>query len=90
MNNNHITQNSGVNVLVEWIHYATTKDINLILTYMTYYRLRREIWNVHYSCFCLTIVNCDWVNNSTRVKIDELSFTSISSTITLCIYRLIK
>jgi len=44
---------------------------------MPYYGVIVEIWEVNYTKFIVPVFKCKWVDNKTRVKVDELGLTLV-------------
>ena len=44
---------------------------------MAYYGIIEEIWEVDYTKFSILVFNCKWVDNKSRIKIDESGFTLV-------------
>lgn len=65
------TQNSGVTLDAESMHFSTSKDKNPIMGCMPYYGYIEEIWEVDYTKFIVPIFKCKWVNNNTSMQTEE-------------------
>jgi len=60
------------------MQFSTSKDTNPVLGPMAYYGFIKEIWEVHYTKFSIPVFKCKWVDNKSRVKIDESGFTLVN------------
>ena len=53
-----IVQNSGVTLEPESIHFASSKDNNLVMATISYYGIIEEIWDVDYVKFRVPVFKC--------------------------------
>ena len=74
--NNHVTQNSGVNVSATTLQVSSSKDKNPHTGVIEYYGVLVEIWELEYLMAKRVVFKCDWVD-SRWVKIDDLGFTIV-------------
>ena len=56
---------------------ASAKDKNPVLGEMCFYGVAKEIWDLDYNMFKICCFKCDWVDNKSGVKVDELGFTLV-------------
>lgn len=70
-------QNSGVMVVAEAMHFASSKDKNPILASISYFGVIEEIWEVDYTKFKVPVFKCKWVDSKSGVQTDELGFTLV-------------
>lgn len=75
--NDSVTQNSGVSLVASIMQYASVKDNNPVFGEMTFYGVVTEIWDLNYNKFCIPIFKCDWVDNNSGIRHDELGFTCV-------------
>jgi len=71
------TQNSGVMVVAESMHFSSSKDKYLIMASMCYFGVIEDIWIIDYTSFRVPIFKCKWVDSNIGVKIDDLGFTLV-------------
>ncbi|KAL0544456.1 hypothetical protein IC582_019571 [Cucumis melo] len=57
--------------------WLSTRDKNLVMSDMTFYGVIREIWEIDYHQLSFILFKCDWVDNRSGVKVDELGFTIV-------------
>ncbi|KAL4022786.1 hypothetical protein IC575_016531 [Cucumis melo] len=50
---------------------------NPVMSDMTFYGVIREIWEIDYHQLSFILFKCDWVDNRSGVKVDELGFTIV-------------
>ena len=60
------TQNSGVSIIAKNVQFSSSKDKNPVKSEMTFYDVIREIWEIDYITFRLSIFLCDWVESCPR------------------------
>ncbi|KAL4020802.1 hypothetical protein IC575_019589 [Cucumis melo] len=70
-------QNSGVSITATTMQVSSSKDKNPIMSDMTFYGVIREIWEIDYHQLSFILFKCDWVDNRSGVKVDELGFTIV-------------
>ncbi|XP_020235601.1 uncharacterized protein LOC109815320 [Cajanus cajan] len=70
-------QNSGVTIQAESVHFASSKDKNLITTSMSYFRVIQDIWEIAYVTFRLPLLKCERVDGNTGVWTNDLGFTLV-------------
>ncbi|KAA0063905.1 transposase [Cucumis melo var. makuwa] len=70
-------QNSGVSITATMMQVSSSKDKNPVMSDMTFYGVIREIWEIDYHQLSFILFKCDWVDNRSRVKVDELGFTIV-------------
>ena len=58
-------QNSGVTLEAKSMHFASSKDNNLVMATISYYRAIEEIWEVDYVKFRVPVFKCKWVDSNT-------------------------
>ncbi|KAL4025739.1 hypothetical protein IC575_014144 [Cucumis melo] len=56
---------------------SSSKDKNPVMSDMTFYGVIREIWEIDYHQLSFILFKCDWVDNRSGVKVDELGFTIV-------------
>jgi len=74
---NNSVQNSGVSVHSHSDHFCSASDNNLIQTSIHYDGVIKDIWELDYSEFRVTVFKCLWVNGNTRVHQDKMGFTLV-------------
>lgn len=57
---------------------SSSKVNNLITTSMLFYRIIKEIWELNFNIFSITMFLFDWVESKNGVKVDDLEFTVVS------------
>ncbi|KAM6593613.1 hypothetical protein CsatA_001316 [Cannabis sativa] len=72
-----MVQNSGVCIVAESLHFATSKDNNPVSGTMTYYGVVNEIWELDYILFRIALFKCEWVDVNVGIRTDELGFTLV-------------
>ncbi|TYK22831.1 transposase [Cucumis melo var. makuwa] len=70
-------QNSGVSITATTMQVSSSKDKNPVMSDMTFYGVIREIWEIDYHQLSFILFKCDWVDNRSGVKVDELGFTIV-------------
>ncbi|KAL0561465.1 hypothetical protein IC582_001893 [Cucumis melo] len=70
-------QNSGVSITATTMQVCSSKDKNPVMSDMTFYGVIREIWEIDYHQLSFILFKCDWVDNRSGVKVDELGFTIV-------------
>ncbi|KAL0552256.1 hypothetical protein IC582_011364 [Cucumis melo] len=70
-------QNSGVSITATTMQVSSSKDKNPVMSDMTFYGVIREIWKIDYHQLSFILFKCDWVDNRSGVKVDELGFTIV-------------
>ncbi|KAL4021240.1 hypothetical protein IC575_020034 [Cucumis melo] len=70
-------QNNGVSITATTMQVSSSKDKNLVMLDMTFYGVIREIWEIDYHQLSFILFKCDWVDNRSGVKVDELGFTIV-------------
>lgn len=73
-----VIQNSGVSLVAKTMQVSSAKDKNPIVTDMVFYGIIREIWELDYKYFRVVVFKCDWVDNNSGVKVDDLGFTLVN------------
>ncbi|KAA0042106.1 hypothetical protein E5676_scaffold306G003720 [Cucumis melo var. makuwa] len=68
-------QNSGVSITATMMQVSSSKDKNPVMSDMTFYGVIQEIWKIDYHQLSFILFKCDWVDNRSEVKVDELGFT---------------
>ena len=71
-------QNSGVSLVAQTMQVASAKDKNPIVSDMTFYGVNQEIWELDYHNFQVSMFKCNWVENNTGIKVDDLGFTLVN------------
>ncbi|CAA0806048.1 Unknown protein [Striga hermonthica] len=66
------TQNSGVSVVAESMHFASSKYKNPLLAASSYYGVIDEIWEISYIKFIVPVFKCKWVDGNNGVRVDEV------------------
>ncbi|CAA0839272.1 Unknown protein [Striga hermonthica] len=66
------TQNSGVSVVAESMHFSSSKDKNPLLAAGSYYGVIDEIWEISYIKFTVPVFKCKWVDGNNGVRVDDL------------------
>ncbi|KAL0539583.1 hypothetical protein IC582_023799 [Cucumis melo] len=56
---------------------SSSKDKNSVMSDMTFYGVIQEIWEIDYHQLSFILFKCDWVDNRSGVKVDELGFTMV-------------
>lgn len=72
-----VNQNSGVSLVASAMLVSSSKDKNPVFDDMCYYGVIVEIWLLDYSEFHIPVFKCEWVDNSSGVKTDDLGFTLV-------------
>ncbi|CAL9017844.1 unnamed protein product [Prunus brigantina] len=70
-------QNSGVYFLAHTMQVASAKDKNPIVSNMGFYGVIQEIWDLDYQKFRISVLRCDWIDNTSGLVVDELGFTLV-------------
>ena len=70
-------QNSGVSITTTTMQVSSSKDKNPVISDMTFYGVIQEIWEIDYHQLSFVLFKCDWVDNRSGVKVDELEFTIV-------------
>ncbi|KAL0544572.1 hypothetical protein IC582_019689 [Cucumis melo] len=70
-------QNSGISIIATTMQVSSSKDKNPVMSDMTFYGVIREIWEIDYHQLSFILFKCDWVDNKSGVKVDELGFTIV-------------
>ena len=70
-------QNRGVTLEAESMHFASSKDNNLVMTTISYLGVTEEIWEVDRVKFRVPVFKCKWIDSNTGVHVDDLGFTLI-------------
>ncbi|XP_027936218.1 uncharacterized protein LOC114191244 [Vigna unguiculata] len=70
-------QNSGVTLQAESVHFASSKDKNLVTASMSYFGIIHEIWEVDYVTFRVPVFKCKWVDSNSGVSTDDFGFTLV-------------
>ncbi|KAA0026028.1 transposase [Cucumis melo var. makuwa] len=70
-------QNSGVSITATTMQVSSSKDKNPVMSDMTFYGVIQEIWEIDYHQVSFILFKCDWVDNRSGVKVDELGFTMV-------------
>jgi len=65
-------QNSGVTLEIESMHFASSKDNNLVMATISYFGVIEEIWEVGYVKFRVPVFKCKWVDSNKGVHVDDL------------------
>lgn len=71
-------QSCGIMVEAESLYFSSAKDNNHVLASRAYFGFIKEIMEIDYVSFKVTLFKCKWTNNNNGVEIDELGFTRIS------------
>ncbi|KAI5334580.1 hypothetical protein L3X38_024713 [Prunus dulcis] len=56
---------------------ASAKDKNPIVSNMGFYGVIQEIWDLDYQKFRISVLRCDWIDNTSGLVLDELGFTLV-------------
>jgi len=59
------------------MHFASSKDNNLVMATISYYGIIEEIWEVNYIKFRVPVFKCKWVDSNTGVHVDDFGFTLV-------------
>ncbi|KAA0055184.1 hypothetical protein E6C27_scaffold80G00160 [Cucumis melo var. makuwa] len=70
-------QNSGVSITATTMQVSSSKDKNPVMSDMTFHGVIREIWEIDYHQLSFILFKCDWVDNRSGVKVDELGSTIV-------------
>ncbi|KAL0533747.1 hypothetical protein IC582_027790 [Cucumis melo] len=70
-------QNSGVSITTTTMQVSSFKDKNPVMSNMTFYGVIQEMWEIDYHQLSFILFKCDWVDNRSGVKVDELGFTIV-------------
>ena len=62
------------------MHFASSKDNNLVMATISYFGVIEEIWEVDYVKFRVLVFKCKWVDCNTGVHVDDLGFTLVDLT----------
>ncbi|XP_058776944.1 uncharacterized protein LOC131651292 [Vicia villosa] len=71
------TQNSGVMIVAESMHFSSAKDKNPVMASTPYFGVIEDIWEVDYVVFKVPIFKCKWVDINSGVRIDEFGVTLV-------------
>ncbi|XP_047150143.1 uncharacterized protein LOC124822207 [Vigna umbellata] len=71
------TQNSGVMVVAESMHFSSSKDKNPVMASMCYFGVIEDIWVINYTSFKVPVFKCKWVDGNTGMRTDDLGFTLV-------------
>ncbi|XP_058784049.1 uncharacterized protein LOC131658813 [Vicia villosa] len=73
------TQNSGVMIVVESMHFSSAKDKNPVMASTPYFGVIEEIWEVDYVGFKVPVFKCKWVDIdiNSGVRIGEFGVTLV-------------
>ncbi|XP_058723076.1 uncharacterized protein LOC131594886 [Vicia villosa] len=71
------TQNSGVMIVAESMHFSSAKDKNPVMASMPYFGVIEEIWEVDYVVFKVPVFKCKLVDINSGVRIDEFGVTLV-------------
>jgi len=63
--NKSTMQNSNVTFEADFMHFASSKYNNPIVTTLSYFGVIEEIWEVDYAKFRVPIFKCKWVGCNT-------------------------
>ncbi|KAL0552266.1 hypothetical protein IC582_011374 [Cucumis melo] len=74
---NRTVQNSGVSLVVKTMQVSSSKDKNSIIGDMSFYGVIQDIWELNYNTFDVAVFRCDWVENNSGMKIDDLGFVLV-------------
>jgi len=69
-------QNSGVMVVIESIHFSSSKDKYLVMALMSYFVIE-DIWVIDCTSFRVFVFKCKWVDSNSGLKNDDLCFTLV-------------
>ncbi|KAI5325003.1 hypothetical protein L3X38_034076 [Prunus dulcis] len=56
---------------------ASAKDKNPIVSNMGFYGAIQEIWDRDYQKFRISVLRCDWIDNTSGLVVDEPGFTLV-------------
>ncbi|CAK8541771.1 unnamed protein product [Lathyrus sativus] len=62
--------NSGVTLVVEYVHISSSKDRNLAFSKLSYFGVIECIWELDYSCFQVLVFGCKWVDKHNGLQVD--------------------
>ncbi|XP_058746192.1 uncharacterized protein LOC131619068 [Vicia villosa] len=71
------TQNSGVMIVAESMHFSSAKDKNSVMASTPYFRVIEEIWEDDYVGFKVPVFKCKWVDINSGVRIEEFGVTLV-------------
>ena len=71
------TQNSGVMIVAESMHFSSAKDKNPVMASTPYFGVIEEIWEVNYVVFKVPVFKCKWIDINSGVRIDEFGVTLV-------------
>ncbi|KAI5324964.1 hypothetical protein L3X38_034037 [Prunus dulcis] len=70
-------QNSEVYLPTHTMQVASAKDKNPIVSNMGFYGAIQEIWDRDYQKFRISVLRCDWIDNTSGLVVDEPGFTLV-------------
>ncbi|KAL0560219.1 hypothetical protein IC582_000619 [Cucumis melo] len=70
-------QHSGVSITATTMQVSSSKDKNPVMLDMTFYGVIQKIWEIDCHQLSFILFKCDWVDNRSGVKVDELGFTIV-------------
>lgn len=73
-----VAQNSGVSLVAKTMQVASAKNKNPIVSDMVFYGVIEEIWELDYHKFQIPMFKCNWVENKSGIKEDDLGFTLVN------------
>ncbi|KAL4021485.1 hypothetical protein IC575_020286 [Cucumis melo] len=56
---------------------SSSKDKNLVMSDIMFYYVIQQTWEIDYHQLSFILFKCDWVDNRSGVKVDELGFTIV-------------
>src|ERR1051325_10228490 len=77
LDNNQSVQNSEVTLVAKTMQVSSAKDKHPIIADMSFYGVIQEIWELNYNTFNVAVFKCDWVENNSSMRIDDLGFVLV-------------
>jgi len=71
---------SSVTLEAKSMHFASSKDNNPVMATIGYFGVIKEIWEVDYVKFRVSVFKCKWVDCNIGVHVDDLGFTLVDLT----------
>lgn len=61
-------QNNGVMVDAKSMYFSSSKDNNLVMTYILYFGVIQEIQKIYHVIFIVSLFKCKWIDNNTSIQ----------------------
>ncbi|XP_074323278.1 uncharacterized protein LOC141660213 [Apium graveolens] len=72
-----VVQNSGVSVIAKAVQVSSAKDLNPVESYLTFYGIIQEIWELDYHAFKAPLFLYKWASNDKGIRVYDLGFTLV-------------